>query len=223
MGDVADLSPLADHAGDPGPVATQPAAPQRLDDAAVEQRLARAEDLLGRLEQVPGRTAELAMEVVETLVEIYGEAFARVVAAAGEAPGVLAALTGDELVRHLLLLHRVHPDPVEVRVARAVADAAPLLRSSGASAAVLAVDAGVARVQLSGSCGCGSATTVQTQLQDEIMTAAPELVGVRFVDPPRTPTMIPVEALLRRPPTGPPARPTTSPAARPAASAGLRG
>jgi Fe-S cluster biogenesis protein NfuA len=215
MADVAHATapplPLIDHAnradqavsvdvrGESQADAGQPGL-QRLDDAAVEQRLARVEDLLGRLEQVPGRTAELAMEVVETLVEVYGEAFARVVAAATEAPHVLTALTGDELVRHLLLLHRVHPDPVDRRVARAVADAAPLLRSHGASAEVLAVDDGVARLQLSSSsCGCGSASTVQAQLLDEVMTAAPELVGVRFVDPPRTPTMIPVEALLRRP------------------------
>jgi hypothetical protein len=205
--------PLADHANrvDHALDARQPArqrlddaaVEQRLDDAAVEQRLARVEDLLGRLEQVPGRTAELAMEAVETLVEVYGEAFARVVAAAADAPEVLASLTGDELVRHLLLLHHVHPDPVDKRVVRAVADAAPLLRSHGASAELLAIDDGVAQLQLSAhSCSCGSGADVQAQLRDEVLTAAPELVGVRFVDPPRTPTMIPVEALLRRPATG---------------------
>jgi Fe-S cluster biogenesis protein NfuA len=192
-----------DVAGDAQAGAGQPGL-QRLDDAEVEQRLARLEDLLGRLEQVPGRTAELALEVVETLIEVYGEAFARVVAAAGEAPDVLAALTGDELVRHLLLLHRVHPDGVEERVARAVVDAAQVLRSHSASAEVLAVDDGVALVQVSsGSCGhCGSADAVQARLEEELLAAAPELVGVRFVEPPRTPAVIPVEALLRRPTDG---------------------
>jgi Fe-S cluster biogenesis protein NfuA len=208
MAEPADLPPLADHANrvdhalsvDAQAEAGQPGL-QRLDDAAVEQRLADVEDMLGRLEKVPGRTAELALDVVETLMEIYGEAFARVVAVASDAPGVLTALTGDELVRHLLLLHRVHPDRVEERVARAVADAAPVLRSQSASAEVRAVDGGVALVQLSsGSCGhCGSADAVQTQLEEEVLAAAPELAGVRFVDPPRTPAVIPVEALLRRP------------------------
>ena len=173
---------------------------QRLDDTAVELRLARVEDLLGRLEHVPGRTAELALEAVETLVEIYGEAFARVVGAAGEAPEVLTRLTQDDLIRHLLLLHQVHPGSIEERVARAVADVAPALRSSGASADVVGVDQGVAELVVSsGSCGsCGSSAEAQAQVTDEVLAAAPELVGVRFVDPPRTPAVIPVEALLRR-------------------------
>jgi hypothetical protein len=211
---IADHASPVDHANgvDQG-LATGDASTPRLDDAAVEQRLAMVEDLLGRLEQVPGRTAELALEAVETLVEVYGEAFARIVTAARDAPGVLTALTEDELIRHLLLLHQVHPGSVEERVARAVADAAPALRSRGASADVVGVDEGVVQLVVSsGSCGhCGASTEAQAQVADEVLAAAPELVGVRFVDPPRTTAVIPVEALLRRPSSGTHGQTPTSP------------
>src|SRR5215831_5219061 len=95
----------------------------RLDDAAVEQRLAHLDDILGQLERIPGRTAELALEVADTLAEVYGEALARM---CGHVGG-LDALCRDELLRHLLVLHHLHPEPTEVRVAEALDD----LRAGG--------------------------------------------------------------------------------------------
>jgi len=172
----------------------------RLDDAAVEKRLARLDDLLDQLEQIPGRTAELAVEAVETLLEVYGEALARVTTCAGGSSDVLDALTGDELVRHLLLLHRIHPHPVEERVARAVDDVRAQLRSQGADVELVAVDGGVARVQIS-SAGCGSSGSgaVEEFVREQVLTAAPELAGVDAVTPAPAPALIPVTALLRRP------------------------
>src|SRR5689334_13721367 len=93
-----------------------------LSDAAVEARLARLDDVLGHLEQIPGRTAEVALEAVETLTEVYGEALRRVLVQAAAHPGCVERLAADELVRHLLLLHGLHPDPVERRVSRVVDD-----------------------------------------------------------------------------------------------------
>src|SRR6185369_10627026 len=117
-----------------------------LEDDAVEQMLTQLDEILGQLEQMPGRTAELALSAVETLTEVYGEALRRVIAAAASSPDLLAAYTGDELLRHLLLLHVIHPDPVAARAARAVDDLAPQLRSQGASAQFTGVLDGVAHV-----------------------------------------------------------------------------
>jgi Fe-S cluster biogenesis protein NfuA len=181
----------------------EPAAdPHRLDDAAVERRLARLDDLLGQLEQIPGRTAALALEAVETLTEVYGEALGRAVTGAAGSPEVLATFTGDELLHHLLLLHRVHPDPVQVRVARAVDALRPQLRAQGATIELGGVRDGIARLSVSsGSCGsCGATATLHEVVREQVLTAAPELAGVEVVAPAPAPALIPVAALSRRPP-----------------------
>jgi len=127
---------------------------RRLDDPAIEPRLTRLDALLGQLEQTPGRTAALALEAVETLIEVYGEALARVTDVAGDTPPALDRLAADELLRHLLLLHCIHPDPLARRVARAVDDLRPQLRAQGADIALVGVEDDVARISLSAS-SCG--------------------------------------------------------------------
>jgi hypothetical protein len=175
--------------------------PVVLDDAAIEQRLALLDEVLGQLEQMPGRTAELALDAVETLTEVYGEALRRVVAAAERRPALLTAYTSDELLRHLLLLHGIHPDPVAVRAARAVEDLAPHLRSQGAWAQVTGVRDGVAYVTVSsGSCGsCGGHDDVAELVRRHVATMAPDLERIEISAPAAAPAFIPVDTLWRAP------------------------
>ena len=173
-----------------------------LSDAAVEARLARLDVVLGQLEEIPGRTAELALEAVETLTEVYGESLRRAMQCADQSADVVRGLTADELLRHLLLLHGLHPDPVQTRAARAVEDLSAQLQRSGAAVELVAVEAGVARVRVSSgsSCGgCGSTAELEDLVREQVLTSAPELAGVETVAPEPTPTLIPVDALLRRP------------------------
>lgn len=169
----------------------------RLDDPAVEVRLARLDELLDQLQRTPGRTAEAALEAVETVLEVYGEALCRV----GERVGAGAELTGDELLRHLLLLHHIHPDAAPERIGRAVRDAADQLRQRGARVELVAVDADTAVVRVtSGSCGaCGDTTALHDVVRDEVLAAAPELTAVEFVGAEPAPTLIPLTAVHRRP------------------------
>jgi hypothetical protein len=172
----------------------------RLDDAAVEQRLSLVDGLLGQLEQIPGRTAELALQAVEAMVDVYGEALSRVADTVADDPTTRDALTADELLRHLMLLHRVHPDPPAARVGRAVDDAAAALRSSGARVELVEVrdDSAVVRVT-SGSCGsCGDTDALHGVVRDEVLAAAPELARVDFVGVEPAPTLIPLAAIGRR-------------------------
>ncbi|MEU8262661.1 hypothetical protein AB0C02_18765 [Micromonospora sp. NPDC048999] len=180
---------------------------QRLDDPAVEPRLARLDAVLGQLEQTPGRTAELALEAVELLTEVYGEALARVTDLAADSPRALEPLTGDELLRHLLLLHRIHPDPVHRRVARAVDDLRPQLRARGADLALVDVRDAVATISLSAS-SCGAAG-LRDLVREQVLTFAPELSAVDVVAPAPAPALIPVATLWQRP-DGPPADPATT-------------
>lgn len=171
----------------------------RLDDEAVEARLVWLDGVLGELEKMPGRTAELGLEIIGALTEVYGEALARVTDLAAGSPHLLRGLTGDELLRHLLLLHRVHPDPPQQRVARAVEDLRPQLRSQGAEADLVDVQDGVARINLSSrSCG-GGGTALHDLIREEVLTVAPELSGVTILAPQPAPALIPVTALRHRP------------------------
>jgi Fe-S cluster biogenesis protein NfuA len=171
---------------------------QRLDDEAVEARLAWLDGALGQLEKTPGRTAELALEIVGTLTEVYGEALTRVTDIAAGNRRLLDGLTADELLRHMLLLHRIHPDPPQQRVAQAVEDLRPQLRSQGAEAELVDVQDGVARINLSSrSCG-GCGTALHELIREHVLTVVPELSGVDILAPQPTPTLIPVAALGRR-------------------------
>ncbi|MEV0804837.1 hypothetical protein [Micromonospora sp. NPDC050200] len=172
---------------------------QRLDDTAVEPRLARLDAMLGQLEQTPGRTAELALKAVELLTEVYGEALARVTDLAAGSPRALDRLTNDELLRHLLLLHRIHPDPLDRRVARAVDDLRPRLHAQGAEIALIGVQDEVARISLSArSCGGGGAA-LRDLVREQVLTFAPELSAVDVVAPAPAPALIPVTTLWQRP------------------------
>lgn len=170
--------------------------------AELETRLARLDDVLGQLERIPGATAALALEAVQLLTEVYGTALGRVVDVA--APAVLEAFDRDELLRHLMVLHELHPHPVQERVERALDDVRPYLHSHGGDVALLSVADGVARVAFSGSCdGCTSSTeTMEAVIRDAVLAAAPELdcVEAEAATAPAHPApVISVESLLHRP------------------------
>lgn len=174
----------------------------RLDNAAVRQRLTRLDELLEQVEQAPGPAAEAAMEAVQALTDVYGEALARVLDAAS--PPLADRLGDDELVGHLLVLHDIHPAPLPDRVERAIADVRPYVESHGGRVELAGIAAGVARVRLSGTCGsCASSTTTLEQVVAEsVLAMAPELSGVEPVEQVRErpePAWIPVESLMARP------------------------
>lgn len=169
--------------------------PAGLPDAEVRERVTRLDDLLERLEQVPGPAAEVAMEAIEVLTEVYGTALARVVASVGEA--TLRSLADDEVVGHLLLLHGLHPDPPEQRIARALDEVRPEL-GEGAVELTGIDDDGVATIRVTAA-GCRStAARTASAVRDVVLAAAPELADVHPVTA-RPPALIPVDSLLRRP------------------------
>lgn len=168
----------------------------------IEARVAQLDELLAQLEVTPGATAARAMEVVQLLTEVYGTALGRMVDLAP--PALLDAYDRDDLLRHLLVLHDLHPHPVEQRVARALDDVRPYLHSHGGDVSLIGVQDGIARVAMTGHCdGCTSSSeTMVAVIRDTVLGAAPELIGVE-AEPATAPAhpapVIPVDALLRRP------------------------
>jgi Fe-S cluster biogenesis protein NfuA/nitrite reductase/ring-hydroxylating ferredoxin subunit len=146
--------------------------------------VARVEGLLEELEALPDAAARSsAIQVVQALLELYGEGLERIaeVVAENDLDGAMAeALADDSLVSHLLLLHGLHPVPVERRVLGALESVRPYLESHGGNVELLGVEEGVARLRLEGSCsGCPSSTmTLKLAIEKAIHEAAPDVEEV---------------------------------------------
>lgn len=143
-----------------------------------DERVARLDALIGELEGLAEPARATAMEVVSALLEVYGDGLRRILGALDAA--VAEAVADDEVVGQLLLVHDLHPVDLETRVARALDEVRPYLRSHGGDVELLGVGGGEARVRLDGSCdGCpSSAATLKLAIEDAILRAAPELERV---------------------------------------------
>jgi Fe-S cluster biogenesis protein NfuA len=137
------------------------------------------------------RTYERVEEVLRLISDLYGAGLARIVELAGtDAPDLLDAMVGDDLVASLLLVHDLHPASLGHRVEEALAQVRPLLAAHGGDVELLDIDAeaGAVRLRLLGSCdGCpSSSVTLQLAVERAIVDAAPEIVTID-VDQPTPP------------------------------------
>jgi hypothetical protein len=161
------------------------------DDAFARGQVTLAEDRLSGLDALPdGLAAARAAQTVETLVGLYGQCLGRVTAQLADHPDLLARLAADELVGHLLLVHDLHPEPLETRVREALAELPgppELLELSGTAVRV--------RIQAG---GCGSAGTEQA-VREALAARAPEIEDLRVDSGAGEGALIPVDALFRGP------------------------
>ncbi|MGV9455237.1 NifU family protein [Streptomyces sp. NPDC003635] len=179
----------------------EPQAPaERLADPDVEARLARLDQLLEGLASAPGPANRSALETVGLLTEVYGEALARVM---DRADGPLAErLADDELLGHLLVLHSIHPEPLERRAERAVERLRPAVQERGGDVEWAGVEAGVGRVRLTAGGGCGSGCgtgtgDVTAVVREAVLAVAPELTSVEPVEV-TAPAFVPLTTLTHR-------------------------
>ena len=152
---------------------------------APEELVERVQELLGSLDEIADPFAQQRVqELIGAVLELYGAGLDRilgVVADAGEAGlPIRDALLDDGIVASLLLIHGLYPVPLEERVTQALDSVRPFLASHGGNVELISVEAGVARLQLQGSCnGCpSSAATLEHALREAIDAAAPDLLGL---------------------------------------------
>ena len=190
MSDTAQLGAALPMIGAPAPepapqaLAPAPQTPGESGGDVARERVARVESLLEAVEGLSDETARaIATDMAQAMLDMYGEGLGRIVdVLAANDDGTLAReLGGDELVSHLLLLHGLHPVPVQERVRDALAGVLPYLESHGGSVQLLDVEDGVVRLRLEGSCsGCPSSSmTLKLAIEDAIFKAAPDVEEVR--------------------------------------------
>lgn len=155
--------------------------------AAVE----RVETLLDEVDALDGRARETATELVQALLELYGEGLARVLGHVRDP----AALASDELVSHLLLLHGLHPVPIEERVAAALDSVRPYLGAHGGGVELLGIEDGVVRLRLQGTCnGCpSSAVTLKLAIEEAVQKAAPDVERIEAEEATAEPALLQIE------------------------------
>lgn len=148
------------------------------------RRSERIEELVTRIEGSgdPALRA-VASELLQAVVELHGIALERILEAMIELPGGQEAtdrLGADELVSGVLSLHGIHPEPLETRVAAALDETRPYLKSHGGDVELAEIVEGTVHLRLHGACGhcSGSAQTMKTTVEEAIYRAAPEVVSV---------------------------------------------
>lgn len=169
-------------------------------DRESHEQVARVEALLEEVEGLADPAVrDKALEVAAALLDLYGEGLARLVdhVAEHDTEGAMAeAVAGDELVSHLLLLHGLHPVPLEARVLGALEEVRPYLESHGGNVELLGVSNRIARLRLEGSCsGCPSSTmTLKLAIESAILKVAPDIerVEAEGIEAPE-----PAESLLK--------------------------
>jgi Fe-S cluster biogenesis protein NfuA/nitrite reductase/ring-hydroxylating ferredoxin subunit len=146
----------------------------------VEERVAQVEGLLDELESWPDPAArDKATEMVQALLDMYGEGLARLLPLLDD--DARREMAEDDLISHLLLLHDLHPVPLERRVDEALESVRPYLRSHGGGVQLVEVEDAVVKLRLHGSCeGCPSSTmTLKLAIEDAIYKVAPDVRDIQ--------------------------------------------
>ena len=158
---------------------------------------ARIEKLVQEVAEFPDPHARAtAQELVQALLDMYGEGLARLleITAETEASGLalIDTFASDDLLSSLFLLHGLHPLDIETRILQALDEVRPYLKSHGGNVEFVRVEDDIAHLRLEGSChGCpGSTVTLKLAIEEAIYKAAPELNGLQVegvTEPPRRP------------------------------------
>ncbi|KUO07767.1 hypothetical protein [Streptomyces sp. DSM 15324] len=163
-------------------------APTAARPVTAERTGRRIEEVLDRL-AATGEGAAAAEELVRSLMELYGTALARVVELLDPAPGgPLAELLADDLVASLLVLHDLHPEDRDTRIARALDGVHdPRLEVVG-----FEEHSGTLRLRAraGGGCGCGSAGDAARAAETALAGLAPEVRAVDVETTPAGPTLL---------------------------------
>lgn len=176
---------MSEHLSEPG----------ASDDLPFEQRIARIEASLERIERSSDATArEAARDTVATLLELHRAALGKMVSFLAEQgddgrPTIEACLA-DDLVRSVLLLHDLHPEGLESRIERALETVRPYLNSHGGGVELVAISAAGIQLKMQGSCnGCPSSSATQRgRIEQAVREIAPDVGAIEFVEASQPPT-----------------------------------
>jgi Fe-S cluster biogenesis protein NfuA/nitrite reductase/ring-hydroxylating ferredoxin subunit len=144
----------------------------------------RLQELVEKVQGVrdPGARAML-QECLESVLSFYGHGLERILQivehAGDDGKKVHDALLHDGGVSGLLLIHGLHPVPLEKRLAKALDKVRPYMQSHGGNVELLSLENDHAVLRLEGHCKtCPSSTvTLELAVRNAIEEACPDLAG----------------------------------------------
>src|ERR687885_1287434 len=148
-----------------------------------ERVVAQLNALVAELEEYPDTEVRgKALDLVQLILELYGEALRRILATLESHPlkdQMLSRMMGDEVVRAILLIHGLLPVELHARVAAALEQLRPYLISQGCDVELIGVEGGRARLRLirKGS-GAPPVAALKEDVERALDEAAPDLLGV---------------------------------------------
>jgi hypothetical protein len=151
-------------------------------DNLFQQKVQRIGRLIPGLNDIADNHARAtAQELVQLVMELHGIALERmkevILGQSGCGAEIIGKLGRDRMVSSLFVLHGLHPDDVETRVARAVESLAEVLRKQEVELQLVAVspESASLRVRTSGHV-CGSTySRVRAAIEEAVYEAAPEI------------------------------------------------
>ena len=150
----------------------------------LQQLSAQIEDLVRKVDAISDPAVKAnATALIQSLLDVHARAFERVVEIVLQQKDlgltVLNHFAADDLIGSLLLLYRLHPDALDVRLNKAIAAVRKAAALQGADVELIGVEEEVVRIRLSGAVhGCTS-TQLQKLIEDGIYEAVPEISAVR--------------------------------------------
>jgi len=175
------------------------------EDKDFQKRIQRISGLVNELDAIVDPSARsAAKQLIQLLMELHGTALERMLEltfASGE-PGkrLIDELGQDSLVSSLLVLYGLHPEDLEMRVARAVERLKPSLRKQGAELEIISINNSVIRLKavVSGH-ACGSTTqTLKATVEAGIYEAAPDAseIVIEGLEEKAGSTFVPLDRLI---------------------------
>lgn len=158
---------------------------------AFHEKIRRLGDLVGELDAMPGGGNPATRELVQLLLDVHGSALQRILDIVFESgpqgEAIIARAGDDPIVRHLLLLHSLHPDDLETRFHKALDAAKAKLRKYNSEVELLSMNEGAVQLKIHASTSghaCGStAKTVQLLVEESIYDQAPDLASLEILGP----------------------------------------
>jgi hypothetical protein len=150
-----------------------------------QQRIQRIDALVRRLETTPDKGLWTAVQdLLQSVMDLHGMALDRILTIVAEQQGQappIEALSQDELVSCVLLLHGLHPIDLETRARRALEKTENILRGYGARAELLDIVDGNIRIRVRGVSSGHVAKSSRAAIEEAIYDSAPDAASVTIL------------------------------------------
>ncbi len=145
------------------------------DDVRSQQWIDRIEELVHQAEALADPQARnIAIDLIQAVLDFHAAGLERIMELASASPTLAKRLVADYLISSLLLLHDLHPDDLETRIARAMDKLQTAFHPLGARLSLIGVEGGIVRLQFESS-RTWPAASVRMRIENEILQAAPEI------------------------------------------------